>query len=93
MYIGLLRVEFQLLSCDSLKGKRQCLQSIKDKFGKLKNVAVCESQFNDLLQRAELAFVCIANEKSVIEPTMARISSHCATISDAQIINEHFEWL
>ncbi len=93
MFIGLLRIEMLLPGCSSLKDKRQRMQSVKDRFGRVKNIAVSESAHLDVHQRSELAFVCIANDKSVVEPSLAKISDYCSTSIDAQIINEIFEWL
>lgn len=93
MFIGLLKLQLHLPGCQSLKQKRQSLNAIKDRFGKTKNMAVCESDFNDVHQRAELSFICMGNEKSVVEPSLAKVSDFCATEVDAEITSEYIEWL
>ncbi|VUD48660.1 hypothetical protein TDB9533_01278 [Thalassocella blandensis] len=93
MFIGLLKLELRLSGCSSLKQKRQTLNAIKDRFGKHKNVAVTESNFNDVHQRAELSFICMSNDKSLIEAMLAKISHFCGCEVDAQIVNEYVEWL
>lgn len=93
MFIGLLKIVLLLEGCSSLKQKRQILNSIKDRFGRIKNVAACESNFNDSHQQAELSFICMANDKAAVEPILAKIADFCATEVDAQISDEYIEWL
>ena len=61
MNIALLRVEFHLAGCNSLKEKRSRLASLKGKLGKQTNIAMCETGYQDHKRRAEWAFVVISS--------------------------------
>lgn len=92
MHIGLLTVQFHLRGCGSLKEKRQRLGGLKDKFGSIKNIAVCESAYLDSWDRAEYSFVCSANEAKIIESSLAKVVEYCSTCLDAQITEHRLEW-
>ena len=55
MIVGLLELEFHIPGCKSLKEKRGRLAGMRDRFGRLTNVAVCESAFADVLRRRRLS--------------------------------------
>ncbi len=93
MIIGVLTIGLVLPDCQSLKQKRQHLRSVKDKFGHMPNIAVCEFDHQDQWQRASLAFVCTATEKRVAESLLAKIRDYCVTSIDARIIDDSIEWL
>jgi uncharacterized protein len=91
--IGLLKAEFYLGGCRSLKEKRQRLQGLRERFGRAPNVAVCESHHQDLLQRAEWTFVALSAGADVVERVLADIERDLQTLVDAEVINVHREWL
>ncbi len=72
MQIGVLRVSFCLAGCRSLKEKRQRLGGLRERFGKQVNVAVCESNFQDMHDRAEWTFVAVALTGRLIDQTLDR---------------------
>jgi uncharacterized protein len=91
--IGVMTVEFHLDGCRSLKEKRQRLQGIRERFGRAVNVAVCESDHQDLLQRAEWMFVAASAGSDVVERMLADIERNLQASVDAQLINVRREWL
>jgi len=91
--IGLLKAEFYLDGCRSLKEKRQRLQGLRERFGRAPNVAVCESHHQDLLQRAEWTFVALSAGADVVERVLADIERELQTLVDAELISIHREWL
>lgn len=93
MVIGILTVSLLLPGCQSLKQKRQHLRSVKDKFGHMTNIAVCEFDHQDQWQRASLAFVCTTTDKRIAESLLAKIKDYCAISIDARIIDDSIEWL
>jgi uncharacterized protein len=91
--IGVMRVEFHLDGCRSLKEKRQRLQGVRDRFGRAANVAVYESDHQDLLQRAEWSFVAASAGADVVERVLADIERNLQMSVDAQLIDVRREWL
>ncbi len=72
MVLGILRVELFFPENGSLKEKRHFIRSIKDKVRSSLNVSVAEVDHHDLWQRASLAFVCVAGERTIAEETLVK---------------------
>ena len=93
MKIGLLRAEFALHGCRSLKEKRGRLSRLRDKFGKQSGLAVTESAWPDEHRRAEWSFVAVAGSATVVEQTLAGVEAYVATSVDAEVVSLRREWL
>jgi uncharacterized protein YlxP (DUF503 family) len=91
--VALLRISFYLGGCRSLKEKRQRLKGVRDRFGRLTNVAVSESGQQDSLQRAEWSFVATSSSRDVVERTLADIENSLKLSVDAVLVDVHREWL
>jgi uncharacterized protein YlxP (DUF503 family) len=89
----MLQVVFHLSGCRSLKEKRQRLKGIRDRFGRSSNVAVCESAYQDSLQRAEWSFVASASSRAVVEKSLADIERSLSLSVDAEIVDVRLRWL
>jgi uncharacterized protein len=85
MQIGVLRVSFALRGCRSLKEKRQRLGGLRERFGKQVNVAVCESGFQDIHDRAEWTFVAVAQTGRLIDQTLTDIEHRILDSVDATV--------
>jgi uncharacterized protein len=83
--IGVMRISFMLPGCRSLKEKRQRLGGLRERYGRLFNVAVCESDFHDDHDRAEWTFIATALTAKLIDQTLAEIESRIAETVDASI--------
>ena len=93
MIIGILNLDFHINGSHSLKEKRKFLRQLKDKYGHITNIAVCECDFQDSWQRGGLAFVCTSTDKAVVESTLSKIKSYCQLSGDAQLVNDQIEWI
>ncbi|MFL0799820.1 MAG: DUF503 domain-containing protein [Agarilytica sp.] len=93
MFIGLLQIRFLLHGCASLKEKRSRLSGLRDRFGTVKNMAVCESDDMDAWQQACWSFVCTSTDKRLIEATLNKVIDHCTHNVDAEISDHSLEWL
>jgi uncharacterized protein YlxP (DUF503 family) len=91
--VRLLIVDFRLGGCRSLKEKRQRLKGLRERFGKATNVAVCESAFQDVLQRAQWAFVATAASGDVAERALSDILQTLQFSVDAELIGVQQESL
>ena len=93
MQLGILTLKFHLEGCNSLKEKRQRMRGLKDRFGKLPHIAVCESGAADSLSKSEWSFVCLAHQRSDIARALEKIETHAALQLDAQIYDRQIEYL
>jgi uncharacterized protein YlxP (DUF503 family) len=85
MQIGVLRVSFVLPGCRSLKEKRQRLGGLRERYGRQVNVAVCESNFQDIHDRSEWTFVAVAQTARLIDQTLVDIEQRIIETVDATI--------
>ena len=92
MDIGILSLEFHLPGCRSLKEKRRRLSGLRDRFGRNVQVAVCEEENSGQHQRAQWYFVCVANNRRLVEQTLTEIESWSAHNLDAVICGSHREY-
>jgi uncharacterized protein YlxP (DUF503 family) len=88
-----MRVQFYLAGCRSLKEKRQRLNGVRERFGRAQNVAVSETGYQDLLQRAEWTFVAIAAGRQVVERALAEIERNLQISVDAELTDVQRAWL
>jgi uncharacterized protein YlxP (DUF503 family) len=58
--VGVMMWELHLAACQSLKDKRQILQSLKTRLHNAFNVSAAETAHHDLWQRAEIT-VCVVS--------------------------------
>jgi uncharacterized protein len=93
MELGLLILRFHLEGCDSLKEKRQRLSGLRDRFGRLPQVGVCESDLQDTLDKAEYTFSCLGQTLQQVNTTLAAIEEYAATSLDAVILERRRERL
>jgi len=91
MIIGLMRVDLLLPECYSLKDKRSIIKKHLFRIRKNYNVAVSESDHNDIWNRAELSFVTINSLKDPVENTLRKILRELDTSCDMQVLSESTE--
>ena len=87
MRIGVLALDFQLAGCASLKEKRRRLSRLRDKFGRITNLAVCETGYQDVHQRARWSVVAVADSSRVVEQSLAQVERWAAEAVDATIVD------
>mgnify|MGYP000076315535 CR=1 FL=1 len=90
MRMIIMTLDFQLPGCRSLKDKRHRLRGLKDRFGKLTNVAVTESDCHDQHQLAQWSFVAIGRDTQGLDKVLDDIETYAHQL-DAQIIESRRE--
>lgn len=93
MSVALLKIDFYLSGCRSLKEKRQRLNGLRERYGRAHNVAVCESDHQDLLQRAQWTFVATSASRDVVDRSLTDIERNLQGTVDAELIEVWREWL
>lgn len=86
MHIGVLDIDFRLAGCHSLKEKRQRLRRLRDKFGRIANLAVCESRHQDSLRRAVWSVLAVAADAKVVEQALAEVEQWVVSSLDATVV-------
>ncbi len=85
MLVSVLRVSFLLPGCRSLKEKRQRLGGLRERFGRQANLAVCESAFQDIHDRAQWSFVAVALTSRLIDQILSDLESRIVESVDASV--------
>ena len=93
MHLAILTLRFHLEGCASMKEKRQRLGGLRDRFGRQPNVAVCESDDQDALQRAEWSFVVAAGTRAIVDRAVAEIETFVAETLDARVSGRELQYL
>lgn len=88
MFVGILKLDLFLPALNSLKTKRQILQSIKSQLRNNFNVSVSEVDDNDLWQRASIGISCVANSKKLCLEQLQLIFEFVAKFKEVEIINK-----
>jgi uncharacterized protein YlxP (DUF503 family) len=90
--VGLLSIELHIPDARSLKDKRMVLRSLKDRLRKL-NVAVAETEHQDLWQRAELGVVAVSNSNDAVDRTLAAAVEEIERVEPGLITRTQVEFL
>jgi uncharacterized protein len=93
MHIALLNLTFQLPGCHSLKEKRGRLRGMKDRFGKLNNLAVSETGLHDVLDQAQWSFLSLGQDRAQIDRMFSSIEQYAGGELDAVLLETRREWL
>jgi uncharacterized protein YlxP (DUF503 family) len=73
MMIGLLEIDLFGEQFHSLKEKRRLLSSLKERLKHKFNIAVVESDYQDLWQKAQLSLVTLGPSRAILESTFKQI--------------------
>ena len=92
MIVGLLSVELHIPDARSLKDKRMVLRSIKDRLQRF-NVAVAETEHQDLWQRAELGVVTVASSTGAVERLLGSVADEIDRVAPGVVTRTDVEIL
>ena len=92
LHIAILTLDFHLEGCVSLKEKRQRLGGLRDRFGRQPNMAVCESDRQDAMKRAQWTFVAVAGARAVTDQMIAVVEKFVAETIDARVCGRELEY-
>ncbi|ERN53273.1 DUF503 family protein [Alkalihalophilus pseudofirmus] len=93
MIIGSVRCELLIYDVHSLKEKRSVLKSLQTRLKQRFNLAVAETNFQDVWQRAELSIVTVSNQKVICERELERALKFIDIESEAERTLTTYEWL
>ena len=91
MIIGSLTVDIRIPDSHSLKDKRQVVRSLLEGIRGKFNVASAEIDSLDLLQRATLGFVTVANDRTFVEQVLRKVEEVVESEPRCHIIDSDIE--
>lgn len=91
MVVGIARLSVRLPENHSLKGKRQVVKSLTGRIRSRFNVAVSETDFNDLWQMAEIGITTVSNRQPVIDAVLNKILDFIETTCLVEVVETDIE--
>lgn len=93
MLVGLLHLELRIAESQSLKDKRQVVQSLIETTRRRFNASVAEVDHLDVWQMAGIGIACVANERRFLDQALARIESHIESEPRIEVVRAEREIL
>jgi hypothetical protein len=93
MIIGVCTVELFVPDGQSLKSKRQVLNSLKERLRGKFNVSVAEVDGQDLWQKAVLGIACVANETAHVNRVLDQVLNQIRAVPAVEIVQSRIELL
>lgn len=93
MIICVISCELHIYDVQSLKGKRSVIKKVTSRLKQRFNVAVAETNFQNVWQRAEISFVTIASDKKVAEREMEKALQMIDSMTELERTITNIEWL
>ena len=81
MVVGVIAWELEIFGCQSLKEKRRVVKSLKDRLRARLNLAVAETAYQDLWQRAELTACTVSGDQRHVDEVLQS--------ADRLVVGEH----
>ena len=91
--VGVLTLELRLEASHSLKDKRQTVKSLKDRLRGKFNVAVAETDFQDLWQRAAIAVATVSSDRVKAEQVLQQVERESSGQLGPMLVGVTLEWL
>lgn len=93
LLVGLLVLDLFIPASFSLKDKRRVIRSLQDRIRARFNVAAAEVDFQDLHQRAQLAFVSVASAEDPLTRLFDAITQEAEEIVPGGVVEVAREFL
>ncbi|OIJ17878.1 hypothetical protein BKP45_20165 [Anaerobacillus alkalidiazotrophicus] len=90
--IGSVTCECVIYDVQSLKQKRSVLKSIISRLKQRLNIAVSETGYQNLWQRAEISIVTVASDKVVVEKELNKALAMIDSTPEIERTITNFEW-
>lgn len=93
MIVGVCTVELFIPEGHSLKGKRQVLQSLKNRLREKFNLSVAEVGEQDLWQKSILGLACVANESAHVNQVLDQALNLIRGVPTIELVRSRIELL
>ena len=91
MYVGVLRLQFQIVGARSLKDKRSVIRSFKERAQSRLRVSVAEVGMLDNPKHATIGVAVVSNSAAVCDEVLASVASMASTLPDALLADRATE--
>ncbi len=93
MFVGVLRLTFQIPGARSLKDRRRVVHSFRDRVQAKLRLSIAEVGGYDEYQRAVMGVAAVANEAARVDELLAAVASMAEVLRDAVLIDRVTEIL
>lgn len=93
MNVCIITCELLIYDAQSLKDKRSVIKKVTAKLRQRFNVAVAETNFHDVWQRAEISFVTISSDKIIAEKEINKALQMIDSMTELERTITNYEWL
>jgi uncharacterized protein YlxP (DUF503 family) len=90
--IGALKVECIIYDASSLKEKRAVLQRVIDRLKNRYNIAVSETNYQDLWQRTEISIVAVSSNRVIVEKELNSALRMMDSFPEIETTITTYEW-
>ncbi len=91
MFVGICTVDLHIGWAQSLKDKRQPLQSIINRLRNKFNVSIAEVDAQDLWQSGVLGISTVSNSEARVRETLEHAVSHIEEVADVVVVGYRIE--
>ena len=91
MIIGSCQLDIHIPASHSLKDKRQVIKHILKLVRNQYNVSISEIGNTELWQRAQIGFVCVANDKVFVNSVLQKVRQFIENQPEVRILDEIME--
>lgn len=91
MIVGTLRIIVALPDSHSLKEKRRVVKGLKERLHAKFNIAVAETEFLDMWQKAELGIVAVGNETPHVHSMLDTVLKYVRGCPEVAVVDVEHE--
>lgn len=89
MTVGLLELDLSIPGARSLKEKRMSLRSLKDRLRRTFNIAVAETDYQDVWQSAEICVVTVSTDTRAANRLLSHVVEHIERSHPDVVIDDY----
>jgi uncharacterized protein YlxP (DUF503 family) len=91
MIVGTLKLRFVLRESHSLKDKRRVIRSLKDTLSNKFNVAVAETDEQDVWQTAELGIATVGTDTPFVQSVLSNVVNYARYFGGVELVDQQQE--
>ena len=91
MIVGTLKLRFVLRESHSLKDKRRVIRSLKDTLSNKFNVAVAETDEQDVWQTAELGVATVGTDTPFVQSVLTNVVNDARYFGGVELVDQQQE--
>ena len=91
MIVGTLRIQLVLRGCRSLKEKRRVIKGLKSTLSGKFNIAVAETEHQDVWQSAELGVVTVGTDTPFVDSVLSNVVNHVRFYGGVELVDYETE--